>query len=84
MTEAERKFYRQVVQVEILSEDAPLEWDNLADIHYAITTGDCSGKLNELIAEEVDGRKMAELLIKQGSDPSFFRLDDEGRTIDEI
>lgn len=77
-----RKFFRQVIQVEVLSEDVPLEWDNLRDIHDAITTGDSSGIMTEVENEIVDGPTMAKLLVKQGSDPGFFRLDGEGREVE--
>lgn len=36
------KFYRTVIQVEVLSED-PFECTDLGEVNYAIAEGDCSG-----------------------------------------
>jgi len=74
-------FYRRVIQVEILSEE-PYDQDDLTQIGNDIIEGDLSGYVTEISTENVDGPAMAQLLIKQGSDPEFFRLDDEGNTID--
>ena len=74
-----RKFFRQVIEIEVLSEDVPLEWDELNDIEHAIIYGDCSGVVNETLREEVTGPEMAKLLIKQGSDPEFFMLTNKGK-----
>jgi hypothetical protein len=73
-----KKFYKTVLKVVVLSE-APVDFDNLAEVHHAITRGDCSGQFTEESVEEVDGPTMARLLEEQGSDPGFFGLqaDDE-------
>lgn len=80
---SKRKFFKQIIQVEVLSEDVPLEWDNLADVHDAITTGTCSGKVTEQSKETVDGPTMAKLLEAQASDPAFFNLTENGEDADE-
>ena len=76
-----RRFYRTVVEVEILS-DEPLDVSpggmNLEGIHYEITKGQCSGIWKVTANETVDGAAMAKLLEQQGSDPNFFDLFDEG------
>lgn len=77
-----RKFYRQVFTVEVLSEDVPLRCDNLSEIDYAITYGDRSGMVNETVCEEVTAEKMAQLLMDQGSDPEFFRIDEDGNDLE--
>jgi hypothetical protein len=72
----ERKFYRTIVQVEVLSEE-PLgntESTDLAALAYQITDGDFSGSISIPVVEEVNGKRMAELLQEQGSDPGFFQL----------
>lgn len=74
-----RKFFKQIIQIEVLSEDVPLEWDNLRDIDYAIIDGGCSGKVDEISCEPVSAPEMAKLLIGQASDPGFFGLDDDGK-----
>lgn len=78
----ERKFYRQVVTVEILSEELK-DFDNdLEAIAAAITDGDCSGVVSVEVSDEVDGLAMARLLAAQGSDPGFFMLDEEGNDVE--
>jgi hypothetical protein len=77
-----RKFYRQTFEIEVLSEDKPIIKD-LNVINYQITEGDCSGVIKEITCEEVPPEKMALLLISQGSDPEFFRLDEHGNFKDD-
>ncbi len=77
-----RNFYRTVITVEVLSEE-PFEFRNLKDVHYAITDGDCSGSYGTTSVETADGRRMAELLLNQGSDPDFFGLTEAGEDMDE-
>lgn len=78
-----RKFYRSVIQVEVLSEE-PVDFDDLTEVDYQITEGDCSGFVTDVVTnEEVDGVRMAKLLEEQGSDPGFFGLDAEGNDADD-
>ena len=72
-----RKFYKTVIQVEVLSED-PFEWEDLSDVCYAITEGDCSGKVEEIARKEINGKECARRLIQQESDPGFFHLTEDG------
>lgn len=72
-----RKFYRQVFEVEVLS-DEPIQFLDLAEIADAITGGGCSGVVETLVYEEIDGAMAAKLLQKQENDPMFFRLTSEG------
>jgi hypothetical protein len=74
---SKRKFYLTVFQVEVLSED-PLVADDLDEIHSAITTGDCSGAVQRLREETLDGPTTAAKLREQASDPGFFQLTDDG------
>jgi len=76
-----RKFFKQVIQIEILSEDVPLEWDNLENIDFAITSGDSSGKITEISSDQVTPQEMAKLLQEQHSDPEFFGLDENGNDL---
>lgn len=76
-----RKFYRQIICVDVLSEDQPLEWDSLDDIAYAITGGDCSGVVSEKSCKLLSAKQAAAELQKQGSDPGFFRLTSRGRNL---
>lgn len=76
---APRRFFRNVLTVVVLSEHEPLRGDeSLAEIAYAITDGDCSGKICFQPPEELTAKQVAEALRAQGSDPGFFRLDDAG------
>jgi len=75
MTES-RKFYRQLFNIEVLSEGEPLNDVSLQDIDYEITNGHCSGIVKEAVREEVTAEKMAELLKTQGSDPEFLLGED--------
>lgn len=88
-----RKFYRSVVTVEILSEE-PFAFDDsdgngvscpkLDAISTAITSGDCSGAVDVKVHNQaVSGKQMAKLLEKQGSDPGFFRLTEDGKDLEE-
>lgn len=74
---SDRIFFKTVIQIEVLSED-PFEWDSLNDIKYAITHGPCSGEVIEKARYKLTGKQVAKALRKQGSDPSFFNLDDHG------
>jgi hypothetical protein len=77
-----KKFYRTVMQVEILSEDEPYgEGVSLEEINYAITEGHCSGVIKCESSLEVTPKQMASLLIAQGSDPEFMQLDKNGNII---
>ena len=73
-----RKFYRTVIQVEVLSEEPYDFGGNLRQLGEDITTGDCSGVARTIQTEECDGARMTRLLVAQGSDPSFFMLDETG------
>ena len=78
----ESKFYRTVIQVEILSEE-PYHETALNKIHHDITLGPCSGLIDVIKAEEITPEKMAECLIRQGSNPEFFGLTVKGEVLDE-
>lgn len=73
-----RKFFRTVFTIEVLSEE-PADPDIcLEDLAHAITEGPWSGDIKTDGSAAVNGKKMAKLLVAQGSDPSFFRLTDKG------
>lgn len=66
------KYWRTVITVEVLSEGAnPPDFKNLAQVHHAITQGDCSGYFRDE-HQEVPEEVMRELLMEHGSDPSFL------------
>ncbi len=77
---SQRKFYRTVVQAEVLS-GSPISQVDLAALHYMITEGDCSGQVRTVLQEELNGKQAAEALLNQASDPSFFSLTENGDDI---
>jgi len=79
---SKRKFYRTLVTVEVLSEE-PYCPETLEEVARDICDGDCSGDWTHEKSIEVDGPTMAKLLIKQGSDPGFFQLDENGNDDDD-
>lgn len=77
-----RTFYRRVVYVTVLSED-PIQEGDLANLHYHITEGHCSGQITYGPEKQVNGKNMAKALERQGSDPGFFNLTKHGEDTDE-
>ncbi|HEY3965163.1 MAG TPA: hypothetical protein VGM05_11480 [Planctomycetaceae bacterium] len=82
MKPSQRKFYRTVIQIEVLSEE-PFASMVLEDIAEAVDEGPCSGRTKVRRREVVDGPTMAKLLDAQGSDPGFFNLTDVGEDTDD-
>lgn len=80
---SERKFFKQTFTIVVYSEDAPLEYDDLDDIHHAISEGDCVGSIIDEHQESITGKQAADGLSEVGSEPGFFRLDDDGNTVDD-
>jgi len=81
LTMTKRKFYRTRIIVEVLSEE-PVDFDNLNQVHYAITEGDCSGRWEETEVKELNGKEAAVALEIQGSEPGFFGLTDDGEDLE--
>lgn len=76
-------YWKTVIQVEVLSENEPIQADmRLKDIDAAITDGDCSGLVEIIEITELSAKEAARALIEQGSDPSFFMLDKNGKRLD--
>ncbi len=73
-----RKFYKTVVQVVVLSEEPLPEETDIDDLHYRITEGCCSGIVSRVSHEELNGKQAADALAEQFSDPSFFQLTEDG------
>jgi len=70
--------YRIVYSIEVLA-DSPLHQEplSLKDIAYEITEGHASGQFLDTEVEEVSRERMSELLVAQGSDPSFLLGEEE-------
>tara|TARA_Y100000310_G_C20395525_1_gene674913 strand:- start:157 stop:399 length:243 start_codon:yes stop_codon:yes gene_type:complete len=73
-----RRFYKTVIEVEVLSEDEPYEFADLERLLYDITEGHFSGDIKVKGSDELSPRGAAQALLRQRSDPEFFGLDDEG------
>lgn len=73
-----RRFYKREYVIVLLSEEPIPECLELETIHYLMTEGHCSGIINDLGETKISGKRMASLLIQQGSDPEFFSLTQEG------
>ena len=81
MAISKRTFYRTVIQVVVLSEN-PYNETDLEQIAYDIKEGDQSGQVTITSAnEEMNSKTAVALLKEQGSEPSFFMLDDQGNDI---
>lgn len=78
-----KKLFRKVIQVEILSEEELPEGMTLEQIQYEINEGDCSGQIITKKQEVVTGRKAAKMVMAQGSDPTFFQMNEFGNEIQD-
>lgn len=73
-----RKFYRTVIQVEILSDYAYSE-DDLRSIQFDVERGEVIlGEVSVEPSREVGGSTMASLLLESGETPSALGLSDDG------
>jgi hypothetical protein len=78
------KLYKTTITAVILSEEAPVpHGTSLRDISEMIIEGDWSGKITSDGGIEMDPKEAAIALLEQGSDPSFFGLDEHGNQIEE-
>lgn len=75
-----KKFFKTTVQVEILSEN-PLQFENLNDLNYLITEGDCSGRFFISKVNEISGKDLVKECSSHQSDPEFFGVDENGNSI---
>ena len=75
-------FFKTTITVTVLSENPlGLVCNDLGELHYRITNGDCVGTIKDASHEQITGKQCADTLYELGSEPDFFRLDDEGNTI---
>ena len=74
--ETEQKFYRTVVQFEVLTEGKLPDTMTLPEIDNLVLEGEGSGRFLDTIDHRVTPGAMARLLEEQGSDPEFLLGDD--------
>ena len=77
-----RTFYKTVMQIEILSKNPIPDTMSLKEIAHEATDGEYSMQYSSVSQDELTGKQAADELIKQGSSPGFFMLDDDGNDID--
>ena len=75
-------FYRTDFRVSVLS-DGPVVFDNLQEVHDAITEGHCLGIVDQVHYGEISAKRCANLCYEFGSDPGFFMLNDAGQATEE-
>jgi hypothetical protein len=78
-----RKFYKTIVTIEIISDEI-YKFDSLEQVTHDITYGDCSGQVEAVKNEELNGEQAATALLKQGSDPEFFNIDKDGNDLIDL
>lgn len=71
MSDETPKYFRTTIMVEILS-DFPYDPESLEQIYNDITDGECSGHWQVIESRDVNKHQMEQLLVQQGSDPSFL------------
>jgi hypothetical protein len=77
----DRKFHLRTVTVQFISEENEDGLNLQTAVENAIT-GDSSMNIVSDDTVEVDGKKAAEVLLEHGSEPEFFRLNEEGEDVD--
>jgi len=80
---AKRVFYKKTIMVEFLSETEFPDDINLANLVFEATDGDYSYAIVRETDSKMTGKKAARELLKQGSEPSFFHLNEDGTDINE-
>jgi len=78
----ERKFYKTIIKVEVLSEEPIPDTLSLEEIAREAVNGDYSFTYDRKHEQLLNGVETARELQKQGSDPSFFNLTDDGEDVE--
>lgn len=71
------RYYLTTFTFKVLSEDAPVDDAEPNELVDLIDAGPCVGTY-ESSSEEISPKTAAELLSAFGSEPGFFRLDENG------
>ena len=76
--------YKSVVKVTVLSDEPLPECTTLDDVQYNIDGGDCIGHVEwEYKNAETVGTEAVDSILRTGSQPEFFQLDEEGNELEE-
>jgi len=73
----ERKFYKTIIPLEILSEE-PIGEREIANVIEEATNGSFSMRVLPNQETVLNGKEAAEALQEQASDPGFFNLTEAG------
>lgn len=69
------KFFKTIIQVEILSEKPLSEEYNLQSLHEMTVSGECSGFYKQVSEQSISKQELIEECVKHQTDPSFFGVD---------
>jgi hypothetical protein len=79
-----KKLYRTVVQFEVLSEEPIPEGLDFEEIMGECADGEYSGKSTVIVENKpIVGKRAVNMVVNQGSDPEFFRMDSRGYEISD-
>ena len=78
-----KTIYRTVIRMEVLS-DEPIGEVDMQEILNQTENGDWSGR-NITLEQDfpLTGKKAANAVFKQGSDPEFFQMDKSGNELEK-
>ncbi len=80
---AKKTIYKTVIRLEILSEEPIPENMSIDDIQEECNTGSFSGIHDITVANKpIKGIAAVKEMRKQGSDPDFFQMDENGNEIE--
>ena len=75
---SERKFFLNQFHLNVLSEDKMFTSNDLRRIADEMDNGDLVGQLTQDESLSIEPDNMADMLYNFGSEPAFFRLNDDG------
>lgn len=79
----DRMFYKTVITIEVLSEEPIPDGMSIENIANEAMEGSYSMRsLEEAKETLLNGKEAADALLEQGSNPSFFRLTDDGNDVE--
>lgn len=76
------KLVKTTITIEVLSEEGEYYGD-IFDLVYDTVDGHFSGIVSNRVHKELTPKQMAKALQKQGSDPEFFNLDEDGNKVED-
>lgn len=79
-----RKYFETTILVKVLTEDDPVGDLSLTELAELVDTGPGVGEYIDLSSRQISPQTAARRLTEMGSEPGFFRLDDDGVHEDDI